>query len=81
MLTIAHALFEGNPQPVLANTGKLNDIAAELRQLMNEQQGDAVAETPIHGYGLAKYGNCPTVGTAFTFDLPGFAQIKSRWGE
>ncbi|KAF0782789.1 hypothetical protein L243_21085, partial [Salmonella enterica subsp. enterica serovar Worthington str. BCH-3008] len=41
---------EGNPQPVLANTGKLNDIAAELRQLMNEQQGDAVAETPIHGY-------------------------------
>lgn len=31
---------------VLANTGKLNDIAAELRQLMNEQQGDAVAETP-----------------------------------
>lgn len=50
LLTIAHALFEGNPQPVLANTGKLNDIAAELRQLMNEQQGDAVAETPIHGY-------------------------------
>ncbi|EHS0416708.1 FUSC family protein [Salmonella enterica] len=49
LLTIAHALFEGNPQPVLANTGKLNDIAAELRQLMNEQQGDAVAETPIHG--------------------------------
>ncbi|ECM8655539.1 hypothetical protein YG90_20535 [Salmonella enterica subsp. enterica serovar Enteritidis] len=50
LLTIAHALFEGNPQPVLANTGKLNDIAAELRQLMNEQRGDAVAETPIHGY-------------------------------
>ncbi|QUJ00121.1 hypothetical protein KCP73_22735 [Salmonella enterica subsp. enterica] len=24
---------------------------------MNWQQGDAVAETPIHGYVLAKYGN------------------------
>ncbi|MGS8722709.1 hypothetical protein ACQWB2_26705, partial [Salmonella enterica subsp. enterica serovar Infantis] len=33
LLPIAHALFEGNPQPVLANTGKLNAIAAELRQL------------------------------------------------
>ncbi|EAA8371344.1 FUSC family protein [Salmonella enterica] len=50
LLTIAHALYEGNPQPVMANTGKLNDIVAELRQLMNEQQGDTVAETPIHGY-------------------------------
>nr|VUD23627.1 Putative inner membrane protein [Salmonella sp. NCTC 7297] len=50
LLTIAHALYEGNAQPVMANTGKLNDIAAELRQLMNEQQSDTVAETPIHGY-------------------------------
>lgn len=50
LLTIAHALFEGNPQPVLANTEKLNEIVAELRQLINEHHGNTVAETPIHGY-------------------------------
>jgi hypothetical protein len=50
LLTIAHALYEGNPQPILANTEKLNDIVAELRQLIGEHQGDAVTETSIHGY-------------------------------
>jgi uncharacterized membrane protein YccC len=50
LLTIAHALYEGNPQPVLANTEKLNEIVAELRQLINEHQSKNVAETPIHGY-------------------------------
>ena len=50
LLTITHALYEGNPQPVLANTEKLNDTVAELRQLIAEHKGDYVAETPIHGY-------------------------------
>ncbi|ASV56050.1 FUSC family protein [Lelliottia jeotgali] len=50
LLTIAHALYEGNPQPILANSERLNEITAELRQLINEHQGDNVAETPIHGY-------------------------------
>ena len=48
--TSAHALYEGNPQPIRANTEKLNDIVAELRELMKEHQGDSLAETPIHGY-------------------------------
>jgi hypothetical protein len=26
LLTIAHALYEGNPQPILANTEKLTEI-------------------------------------------------------
>ena len=50
LLTIAHALYEGNPQPILANTEKLNDIVAELRELLREHQGDALAENSIHGY-------------------------------
>ncbi|MEI9481898.1 FUSC family protein [Enterobacter cancerogenus] len=50
LLTIAHALYEGNPQPILANSERLNEIVAELKVLMNERQGDNVAETPIHGY-------------------------------
>ena len=50
LLTIAHALYEGNPQPIRANTEKLNEIVAELRELMKEHQGDSLAETPIHGY-------------------------------
>lgn len=50
LLTIVHALYEGNPQPILANSEKLNEITAELRQLINDHQGDNVAETPIHGY-------------------------------
>ncbi|HHG9159520.1 FUSC family protein [Enterobacter hormaechei subsp. xiangfangensis] len=50
LLTIAHALYEGNPQPIRANSERLNEIVTELKQLMNERQGDNVAETPIHGY-------------------------------
>jgi uncharacterized membrane protein YccC len=50
LLTIAHALYEGNPQPIRANNEKLNEIVAELRELMKEHQGDSLAETPIHGY-------------------------------
>lgn len=50
LLTIAHALYEGNAQPILANSERLSEITAELRQLINDHQGDNVAETPIHGY-------------------------------
>ncbi|MGE0969903.1 FUSC family protein [Klebsiella sp. WOUb02] len=50
LLTIAHALYEGNPQPIRANTEKLNEIIAELRQLIKEHPGENLAETPIHGY-------------------------------
>lgn len=50
LLTIAHALYEGNPQPILANTERLNEIVAELRQLIKDQSSENVAETPIHGY-------------------------------
>lgn len=50
LLTIAHALYEGNPQPILANNEKLNEIVAELRGLMKEYEGDNLAETPMHGY-------------------------------
>ena len=50
LLAIAHALYEGNPQPIKANSEKLNDIAAELRQLVNEYKGENLSETPIHGY-------------------------------
>lgn len=50
LLTIAHALYEGNPQPILANTEKLTDIVTELRDLLRDHQGDALAENSIHGY-------------------------------
>ncbi|PLL81667.1 hypothetical protein CWN76_10060, partial [Klebsiella quasipneumoniae] len=50
LLAIAHALYEGNPQPVRANNEKLNEIVLELRQLMKEQGDESLAETPIHGY-------------------------------
>ena len=50
LLTIAHALYEGNPQPVKANTEKLNEIVDELRQLLTEHKSTHLVETPIHGY-------------------------------
>ncbi len=50
LLTIAHALYEGNPQPVKANTEKLNEIVDELRQLLTEHKSNHLVETPIHGY-------------------------------
>ena len=50
LLTIAHALYEGNPQPIRANSDRLNEIAAELRQLIDAREGESLAETPIHGY-------------------------------
>lgn len=78
LLTITHALYEGNPQPVLANTEKLNDTVAELRQLIAEHKGDGVAETPIHGYVWLNMENGATAGVALTFNLSRAAQIKSR---
>ena len=50
LLTIAHALYEGNPQPVKANTEKLNEIVDELRQLLTEHKSTHLVETPSHGY-------------------------------
>ncbi|MGK9172852.1 FUSC family protein [Yokenella regensburgei] len=50
LLTIAHALYEGNPQPIIANTEKLTEIVTELRELLRDHQGDALAENSIHGY-------------------------------
>ncbi|ECI4313893.1 hypothetical protein DP832_26125, partial [Salmonella enterica subsp. salamae] len=50
LLTITHALFEGNPQPILANTEKLSDTVNELRALIRQHDERSVAETPIHGY-------------------------------
>ena len=50
LLAIAHALYEGNPRPIKANSEKLNEIVAELRQLVNEYKDDNLAETSIHGY-------------------------------
>ena len=50
LLAIAHALYEGNPQPIKANQEKLNDIASELRLLLDEHQEEQLAETSVHGY-------------------------------
>jgi len=50
LLTIAHALYEGNPQPILANSERLNEIVAELRQLIQQHKDETLAETPMHGY-------------------------------
>lgn len=50
LLTITHALFEGNPQPILANTEKLNESVNELRALIRQHEKSNVTETPIHGY-------------------------------
>ncbi len=48
--TIAHALYEGNPQPILANSERLNEIVAELRELIQQHKDETLAETPMHGY-------------------------------
>ncbi|EFA6019896.1 FUSC family protein [Escherichia coli] len=50
LLSLVHALYEGNPQPVFANTEKLNDAVEELRQLLNNHHDLKVVETPIYGY-------------------------------
>ncbi len=39
--------------------------------------GRRVAETPIHGYVWLSMETARQLGTAFTLDLPGFAQIKA----
>lgn len=50
LLSLVHALYEGNPQPVFANTEKLNDAVEELRQLLDNHHDLKVVETPIYGY-------------------------------
>ena len=49
LLTIAHALYEGNPQPILAN----NESSTKLwpnRQFIKEQPGRQFLRNAIHGY-------------------------------
>ncbi len=50
LLSLVHALYEGNPQLVSRNTEKLNDAVEELRQLLNNHHDLKVVETPIYGY-------------------------------
>jgi len=50
LLTIAHALYEGNPQPILANSERLNEIVVELRELIQQHKDEPLAETPMHSY-------------------------------
>ncbi|XTZ39853.1 FUSC family protein [Salmonella enterica] len=50
LLTIAHALYEGNPQPILLNNEKIAEIMAELRQMSGEHQGNDLAQMHMHSY-------------------------------
>ncbi len=78
LLSIAHALYEGNPQPVRANNEKLTEIVLELRQLLKEQGDDGLAETPVHGYVLALNRTGAPAGAASHLILPRVAQINIR---
>ena len=50
LLTLAEALRQGNPAPIVANEGELDGIAAELRQLMELASRRERIEAPIFGY-------------------------------
>lgn len=50
LTSISQALYEGNPLPVKANSERLTEIIAELRELMQQQPPGALQETSIHGY-------------------------------
>ncbi|XBS68511.1 FUSC family protein [Acerihabitans sp. KWT182] len=50
LLTLAEALRQGNPAPIVANSGELGIIAAELRQLMELASRREQVEAPIFGY-------------------------------
>ncbi|WP_213991112.1 FUSC family protein [Sodalis sp. dw_96] len=50
LLTLAEALRQGNPAPIVANSGELDTIAAELRQLMELASRREQIEAPIFGY-------------------------------
>jgi len=43
-------LRQGNPAPIVANSGELDTIAAELRQLMELASRREQIEAPIFGY-------------------------------
>ncbi len=77
LLTIAHALYEGNPQPIRANSERLNEIVAELKQLMNERRGRQCGGNAHPWLCLAEYGAGAAAGVVIAADLPGSAQIKS----
>ncbi|MEA9391638.1 FUSC family protein [Acerihabitans sp. TG2] len=48
--TLANALRQGNPAPIVANSGELTLIAAELKQLMEQASQRNQFEAPIFGY-------------------------------
>lgn len=50
LVTLAQALYEGNPTPVKYNNERLDDIVKELHQLMEHESMRNAKETPIHGY-------------------------------
>ncbi len=50
LLTLADALRQGNPAPIVANSGELEIIAAELKHLMELAGRREQIEAPIFGY-------------------------------
>lgn len=50
LLSLVHALYKSNPQPVFANTKKLNNAVKKLRQLLNNHHNLKVVKTPIYSY-------------------------------
>ncbi|NDL62283.1 FUSC family protein [Acerihabitans arboris] len=50
LVTLADALRQGNPAPIVANSGELAVIAAELKLLMEEASKRNEVEAPIFGY-------------------------------
>ncbi len=78
LLSIAHALYEGNPQPVRANNEKLTEIVLELRQLLKEQGDDGLGGNPGPWLCLALNRTGAPAGAALASDLPRVAQINTR---
>ncbi|WP_312981257.1 FUSC family protein [Atlantibacter sp.] len=50
LAALSKALYEGNPSPVAANNARLAEIVGELREIMRQDEGNALHETSIHGY-------------------------------
>ncbi|WP_413723222.1 FUSC family protein [Sodalis sp. RH24] len=50
LVTLAEALRQGNPAPIVANSGELAVIAAELKLLMEQASQRNEVEAPIFGY-------------------------------
>lgn len=50
LATLAEALREGNPEPIVANSEELASIAAELHQVRDQINQRHQIEAPIYGY-------------------------------